>query len=90
MATKGKKVASGSGTKRSIKGVDAGSSSQEDPNSLPLKFGEQAVMNYDTDRYKDQKNPSTMAMSTWRQINCAVNFPTFTPKLLHWDFNMFL
>lgn len=90
MASKGKKVASGLGIKRTKKGVVARSSSREDPNLPPLKFGSKwlCIMSHIGTRTK--KNPSTSAMSTWRKINYAVNFPTFTPKSLCWDFNLLL
>ncbi|KAH0754743.1 hypothetical protein KY290_025013 [Solanum tuberosum] len=55
MAPKGNNVASGLGTKRSRKGVGAGSSSRE-PNDLPpQKFGGQAVMHYGKYWYECQQ-----------------------------------
>ncbi|KAG5590026.1 hypothetical protein H5410_040540 [Solanum commersonii] len=55
MAPKGKNVASGSGTKKSRKGVAVGSSSRETTNLPPQKFGKQALMHYGEDWYKCQQ-----------------------------------
>ena len=82
MSSKGKKkVASVLGIKRSRKGVAARSSCQEDPNLPPLKFDEQAVIQYVTDWYKDHKESKYLGDEYVEEDKLCREFPKIHAKI---------